>query len=249
MENNLKKVTYLLGAGASAEALPIIKDSQEKAGLSTSMMVLANELEKEKNNFGFELNDILSYIIEDLKWINEETNNKRKTVDTLAQQLYKQDDTRSFNRLKRTLSFFFAHRQFVSKVFDYRYEDFVTKNINKDRIFFPNVKILNWNYDFQLQLAAEKYKKENFVGNYESGVLNYFPSPIVDFHNHPSINLVHLNGIATYFKDSIHNQIAHFNVGGRVNSHRTLLNFIKDVGETTPLFTFAFEDNCKHRPN
>ena len=72
---------------------------------------------------------------------------------------------------------------------------------------FPeNVKVISWNYDFQLELASEYFSNENFVLSgsgtsvHSPPLANYFP-PIGSHFGSDFIetSIVHLNGIAGSF--------------------------------------------------
>ncbi|MBP7497659.1 MAG: hypothetical protein KA792_08365 [Bacteroidales bacterium] len=189
-----EKIVYMLGAGASAEALPLAKDSKdgERKGLASRMINLANELTDNKK--GLNNNSIYfkikNKIATDLINLATESN-KFNTVDTLAKYYYLNKQTDLLNGLKKTLTEFFILEQLYNKKLDERYLVFLTSILEK-REFPENIVILNWNYDFQMELAAKEFGKENFH------LVKYFP-PIGKIENNISQNkysLIHLNGIA-----------------------------------------------------
>jgi hypothetical protein len=55
-------------------------------------------------------------------------------------------------QLKLTISKYFAIKQMVKNARDNRYLPWLVSIMNR-RIFPDNVKIISWNYDFQVELA------------------------------------------------------------------------------------------------
>ncbi len=70
---------------------------------------------------------------------------------------------------------------------DPRYNNFVVSLMNEAK-WPSNVKVLSWNYDFQLEMTCNSIFP---------GLLNYYPSG----KKHPNTHLFHLNGIAGVSKD------------------------------------------------
>lgn len=100
-------VTYLLGAGASAEALPIVnqlklQDGREIEGMSTAFVRVANAIRNnsvESENNAYRENKIISlnHLAESAKQF--------ETIDTYAKFLYLKD-AEALKVLKDTLIFF-----------------------------------------------------------------------------------------------------------------------------------------------
>jgi hypothetical protein len=89
----------------------------------------------------------------------------------------------------------------VNKKIDNRTLIFLTTIM--DHVIFPNnVKILSWNYDFQIQLAAEIFREERYVQSkgasvHEPPLIGYFPTLGYDMSTDINdISMVQLNGIA-----------------------------------------------------
>jgi len=208
-----KNITYLLGAGASYNALPILNQMEE------SMKYLKTKLELGDFRSEYKYN-----VIEDINWILKESNDYF-TVDTLAKTFFVQNRFSALERLKRGLSAFFILEQFRNKSDDFASRDSkVIKNTNIDlryinflasitletnRIYelieLPeNLNIITWNYDIQMELAFARFlKRENEPISLEEIVTKNIPShPIIyacndkDDENTPSPKIIHLNGAA-----------------------------------------------------
>lgn len=119
-------VTYLLGAGASIGAIPILDKLPE------SIYVFSNQISEKKNplpdSYSYANTDISPFraqkkLIKDLCWIVEETNTKR-TIDQFAKYLVDNDEFEKLNRLKLALTVYFTWQQNKNPV-DKRYFQFL----------------------------------------------------------------------------------------------------------------------------
>jgi hypothetical protein len=146
-------VTYLLGAGASANAIPIVKN------LPTSINLFMEQISKKE----FHLPDYYSYLriedsllkiqgnlIKDFDWIlNERKTNS--TIDDFAYCLFRDGNLDKLTNLKLALTVYFICQQ-LQYPYDFRYQVFLESILKRPANSFPNkVKILTWNYDFQLE--------------------------------------------------------------------------------------------------
>ncbi len=174
-----KNITYLFGAGASAHAIPVID------GIRPRINLLSIYLEQKKINIdpngeyedslkakAISLNKTLTIIINDLKWLYDESKN-HQTTDTLAKKLYVQKNFNDLNRLKRALISFFFFEQHIlidtegaeyNDLVDKRYDSLIASICQSDEVgnisLYKNVKILTWNYDLQIDLCLMEYSKQ-----------------------------------------------------------------------------------------
>jgi hypothetical protein len=252
-------VTYYIGAGASAQALPTVNQTPSTEGLSQSFISMADEL---KTNSAIDsiYHDFRDYLSSSLLWLAE-SSDKFGTVDTFAKFLYLKRSPQ-LDRLKITLSTFFTIKQFIDKKTDERALIFLTTVMQLGEIFPSNIKIISWNYDFQIQLAAEVFRKEEFVMNrdgatiYAPALVPYYPT----LGRHPrsvsELSMVQLNGIAGfYYYDQVGMNLNYF-----LNEHPKDINNLFEKLNTDSqrkhhLLTFAWEvdttasDQLKHRIN
>lgn len=248
----MNKVTYLIGAGASAEALPLVKSNPEYKieGLPDAFRRIGDQLEKENTND--KLKTFVHRLKEDLYWLakNSESFN---TVDTFAKYCYLQEKEK-FILIKKLLSVYFTVDQIINQKVDNRYLVFLTSILENSYQFPPNVKILNWNYDCQFQQTSYRFKQEGFEYDSNSFIqseplLNYYPAlgmyPFHQVANNENYSLVHLNGIAGYIQN--HENIVY----NTMLKNKTLQDFldysIKLINENTNLLTFAWENSSNAR--
>lgn len=207
-----EKFLYYFGAGARVNCLPLARsvnhpdDSNFISGLSYSLQ-------------NFSLTDLgkalkVPYTTEWLRPIAQRFHSLGSKgiefgdVDTYAKYLHlTKPGGVELKEVKRTLADYLAIKQIALKARDYRYLPWLVSLM--DEMKFPdNVKILSWNYDFQIQLAFEQiseledisYSENTF--SHKSSLLKYLPSLDPTFSDYSSVSLIHLNGIAGYVHGS-----------------------------------------------
>lgn len=168
----MSNVVYLLGAGASygkrkqaihrtisgavspgkyyiIEGIPVVNEiNQEIDRLIASLKEIEPNYKVDGNFVG--------EFIKDLEWIKREAE-RHMTIDTLAKQLYLQENHTEFDRLKRVLSAFFIMMQVIYPA-DKRYDAFLANVLTYPGKRIPNdITILTWNYDSQIEIAYREY--------------------------------------------------------------------------------------------
>lgn len=164
-------ITYLFGAGASAQAVPIISD------IKSSIQELIGKLHdpfffrkylvifRGGDNFWPENNihfsddkafpqriEIKNLLLELISKIGESA-----SIDTVARRLYLTDRI-EYRRYKALISFWLSVHQLFSGL-DNRYELFLATLLDERTKRLPESKlnILSWNYDFQLEMAMMNF--------------------------------------------------------------------------------------------
>lgn len=166
-------ITYLLGAGASAGAIPPLN------GMKDDMRELMQKLKEFIppgidaalfKTLSFKLQENVAsvhQIVEDFEWLLSEAEH-HNTFDTVAKKFYLKSDWSSLIRLKRALVIYFTAIQIcgfapaavVPVLVDKRYDSFVASLAEKKEgrmILNGQVRMLTWNYDLQLELALKRY--------------------------------------------------------------------------------------------
>jgi hypothetical protein len=193
------KFTYWLGAGASAEALPLIKKNGGKPGLSDSLgdFIYTNKGKIEGSKKGSSLWNTLDDIVVQCKLF--------ATPDLYAKFLIETGDDLRYKLLIRLLSNYFAYYQrnyddgaaILAAKFDRRALNFLTI-ISNNKKLPDNVRIISWNYDSQIEMAAERLKDVGSKTN--SKIKNFCCWPncadgeVIEDNKDPF--LFHINGVA-----------------------------------------------------
>lgn len=252
--DNLKteiKVTYLIGAGASALALPTVKKTESTNGISDDLKECANALKADKTiSEGYW--SFIDQMSRNLHWLAENSD-KFGTPDTFAKFLYLKDKE-ELKRLKNTLGFYFSFKQLFEKKFDTRALSFITTLLQDGNRFPQNVKILNWNYDFQIQLGTMEFRKEEYrydgnVAKHTPPLIRYYPSygNEIEVNNYKfnlyNYSMVHLNGIAGFYYDQDNKKhLSHFMRNEVRDINDFIAYFYQSSSENVDLLTFAWED-------
>ncbi len=244
-ETSEYNITYLLGAGASAQALPIVRKSEDNSGMSSAFISLQSQLHSLQYNPQY--SDYMNQFSQNLTWLAKGTDDFG-TPDTYAKFLFLSDPS-SLVRLKNTLSAYFMIEQLILGKFDRRALIFLTTIVQQRLIFPTNIKILSWNYDFQLQLAAEKFREERFnpgsVSVHSPGLMYYYPGlGKNDYPASDETSLIQLNGIAgSYYNAGFHQLQNVFERKGE-RAIDNLLSMLKnDIFDKGNLLSFAWESN------
>ncbi len=156
----MTNVTFLFGAGASRDVLPIVNEFHK------SILDFINIFQKPKyklpevedfsetlkTKFPLLKNEIQQEFINNLKWLSNESLN-HSSIDTYAKKLYVKNDYENLLRLKATLSAYLIFEQARNPV-DKRYDSFFASILGSTANQLPKqLKILSWNYDYQIEKA------------------------------------------------------------------------------------------------
>jgi hypothetical protein len=204
-----ERILYYLGAGASAKALPLARSVWEKKRVEYSTNPFSSDSVLKIRGLAIELETFLDrgFIIGnneiplwgEIKSIREDCKQLAKKanefgdVDTYAKFLQIMDPTGlELSRLKKLLSIYFAVKQILGEGLDSRYVPWLV-SIMKEKKFPENIKILSWNYDSQIQIAARTFG-ENEELSYKGNNPNYTPFLICSY---PDLEMT--GGITRYF--------------------------------------------------
>lgn len=177
-------VTYLFGAGASFDSLPIVD------GISEEMFHITNYLETYKqslndrerttpidvNGINKEYATIVDELNSDIRAFADEIK-KHASIDTLAKKLYlksfESDSAKKLLKLKTIICICFIIIQEVGRVQkaekgenpipkpnlikEKRYDSFFASILTSISGLPKNVRILSWNYDHQFEIAFSEY--------------------------------------------------------------------------------------------
>lgn len=170
------QITYLFGAGASANSIPTVDSLgyriQDLIKYLTNLPDKCKAANGEANSNKISINiEALKFIIDDLNWLHKEAEN-HQTVDTLAKKYYVQGNTFLLNRLKRSLISYFYFEQNVKfqtyeknkndfPIFlDKRYDNLIASIADRTESGIKlrgHIKCITWNYDLQIDFAIKNY--------------------------------------------------------------------------------------------
>ncbi|MEI9954872.1 MAG: hypothetical protein WDM90_00820 [Ferruginibacter sp.] len=247
-----EKILYYIGAGASALALPLAKsvwDLESRsvpkipkiAGLAYSLKEL--DIDKIFNAFNdpkyYQYKTKLKQNLNELSIKADEFGD----VDTYAKYLYLKSSD-ELDKVKRTLSQFFSLSQLFQGKLDRRYLPWLISIMETGR-FPDSVKILSWNYDFQIELAATNFGNMEDVSQSGSGYsysppfIKHYPTLDPNPDNRDELSIIHLNGIAGFVKPREFQTSSIFQNSVRGNNLGIINHVINE--EHSPLIHFAWK--------
>ena len=218
------KITYLLGAGASYDALPIVKDINDKllefaelfkpSGLNhiTSKSFFDIKSSNPSNYYlaQYDYNskdflrvyNLIKKVKDEISWLYEVSKNQ-SSIDTLAKKLFLQKDFTALKRLKVVMSCFFYYCQ--TKKFDKRYDSFFASILEDLNSLPENIRIVSWNYDSQLEIAFKEFSKGSIKSSKNS--LNIYSKVDVENGNYNpnTFSVFKLNGTTGEISDEFFN--------------------------------------------
>lgn len=154
-----------MGAGASANALPTIRDMQERFQRHYDWVVIELKDLEAGPPMPFTLEDLPNRIklyLEQLQRVSE-ASKAFVSIDTYARWLGQ--DSLELDSLKAVLNTFFAIEQQIEG-FDPRYESFVSTTMDfQIGRFRQGMTILTWNYDQQLAMALRRVRGWSHVSH------------------------------------------------------------------------------------
>jgi hypothetical protein len=202
-------ITYLLGAGASAQVIPVVanfnktlmsllenlKHNRDSATKYQSGLIedLLKDYEITIKDFGILLNDI----------------NKHASIDTYAKKLYLTNQHDKLRMLKAIIDMFFIEHQLISKVpkkdymIDLRYDAFIAsiaEKVGEKLVLPPNINILTWNYDLQLELSLRNFLQINDFNDLEKRI-SFIPNSTNKCIEKGAFSIVKLNGTASGYEN------------------------------------------------
>lgn len=158
----MNKVTYLFGAGASCNALPIVKKIPERLReMAHSLNENISTISKGETYYNIYSNlnktnmEHYGNMVELINWLYHEAY-RHASIDTFAKKLWLKKEYKDLMKLKIGLSIFFTIEQAVKDI-DMRYDVFFASILDEIKTLPSNITILTWNYDVQFELAYSKY--------------------------------------------------------------------------------------------
>lgn len=198
----MNKITYLFGAGASANALPVVKNIPQKLTelinfLSKPQFMQVGKQFNNKNLTDKTAEEYQKEMIDDLKWLKYNAD-EHASVDTFAKKLYLKQDSNQLNKLKHSLSLFFMFEHKRNKP-DIRYDAFFAAILTSLYNLPDNLRIISWNYDLQFEQSFTQYMSGDIAENQVHLNVNEKNSAL---HSSRQFGIYKLNG--SIFIDTFH---------------------------------------------
>lgn len=171
-------ITYLFGAGASRNALPIVNEMSQRIHymidllLSESYELSSSETFEDIEGLKRTKRQVQHSFIDDLKWLEQKCD-EHASVDTFAKKLFLKGQQKELLRLKIILSAYLTLEQAHNHTGDKRYDAFYASLLSNSVNDFPStIKIISWNYDFQFEKAYSDYSDSKEISKNQE-LLNF----------------------------------------------------------------------------
>ena len=244
----MNKITYILGAGASCNALPLN---------SNLIKQISNFLTIGRNHPMSEINQFYLKIFEDKFYPIIELASRESSIDTLAKVKI---NSELYYSIKNLLWIYFSAVAGRGKL-DKRYKNLLIKlkaGSSKSFRINENFNFITWNYDLQLEEALSEIDNES-ISNIPHKFYSYpgigFTSSnkLIGKINSEFYSIIHLNGCAGYYYNNSENKYNTWYNCDLTNpmEYNDLLrlviqNFYTNISENRPnlnSISFAFEKN------
>lgn len=205
----MNHLTYLIGAGASKNALPLDND----------LMSVLRELTSKRKEYGNLSEDVITqrYLESfESRFKNVvELATREKSIDTLAK--IHQYDSDMFYNIKNLIWSYFSIAA-GRNILDYRYKNLLMKVQDDNASRFKikdNVSFISWNYDLQIEESIASIDKIEIWKVAEK----YYTYPGYELLNPDLMNrnanpklfkLIHLNGCAGFYRKIPNNNYTHW---------------------------------------
>jgi len=172
------KITYLLGAGASALGVP----TSDK--FNGQLRLFLDEISANRGKLTSpsqatpqaEFEEMTGRMLKEADILYRELAGYT-SLDVYARQLYLTSQSTKSRQFKALVSAFLIFHQLENRP-DKRYDHFIANILDrndKGEINLPmELLMLSWNYDFQMELAAANYFREQKVARMQE-ILNFYP--------------------------------------------------------------------------
>lgn len=252
----MKNITYLFGAGASANCLPTYGNFSRRFN---TFHKFVNQLNI--SDFPKDYKDAHTNLLNSIKKLQEEFL-YHNTPDTIAKKYFHSNKTELLKTLKIILILFFVFEQDFHYPFNLLEESNTKTHIdNKDKIdkrydafiasilkpiegkleFLEGVNILTWNYDIQIEKVYSNYAKRT-IRNIQKQLQSL---PDINGNSYKIMNtlsVLHLNGLAyaeCEHLEGLHEKNLHTQI---LSLYDNLIWGTDSVAGGLPLLTFAWEN-------
>jgi len=249
-------ITYLFGAGASKNAIPI--NDTLHASMHLEFQNLKEELKTKQGEIcdksinPYITQSLIDGFLNDYNFILIESQ-RHQSIDTYAKKLYITADFENLKKLKSILSIYFTLIQ-SRKNSDERYDSFFASILEESQNVFPkNLKILSWNYDYQFEKAYSIYFNDARLSAIATNLKIYSKNTRLSYVDNENFGIFKLNGTAAFILDKNENTLYHAieNINNEYNvklirtvlaNYASLHHLDKTKNNLISTISFAWED-------
>lgn len=189
------KVTYLFGAGASADAIPVVNKIPEE------LYQFERAITKVTTFRNAELHEMRQKLIGEIQWLLRESSS-HLSIDTFAKKLFLRNDNENLLKLKLITSLFFTYLQ-ITKPVDKRYDGFFASILKSTVRNLPNtINIISWNYDLQFELSYREFNQSINLAEAQK-VLSINSNHLNHHLKQDGFSITKLNGSSAFLVENV----------------------------------------------
>lgn len=202
-------ITYLFGAGASKNAIPI--NESLHASMTLECVNIQEEFKKkqleicDKSINPYVTESLFNHFIYDYSFILTESL-RHQSVDTYAKKLYITRDFTNLKKLTTILSIYFIIIQSRNRS-DERYDSFFASILDESLTFPKGLKVISWNYDYQFEKAYSVYCGDSRLNALLTSLKIYSKNSRLDYIDNENFGIFKLNGTASIMLNKNDNRI------------------------------------------
>ena len=201
-----KKITYLLGAGASYNTLPLVENFKvylnEFLGYISDLDILSDSQYFLGISNMYTQREYFELFKQTIEWMSDQSD-KHASIDTFAKKLLVTNSNDELRRLKAGLTSYFILEQ-IRRQTNQRYDSFIASIIDhkKRRENLPNnINIISWNYDFQIEKAYTDYCSLTKNTDQIHALLNLHPSNGANSVDSDIFGIYKINGTTNVYNN------------------------------------------------
>lgn len=216
----MSKIVFLLGAGASADALPTVK------AFSKELLSIKNRIVDYNRKSDFELQITRCFNQKYGEFSLFDYERYFESIDSFAKYVCIADPEK-YEDLKKIITLVFTFNQYRLKKIDKRYLSFITSIVDMNG-HWPehDISIVTWNYDRQFELAYKKLYSE--FGNQNLDFFLVRLNEVADFELSTSIQTEGIYpGLEDGLNFELNNEQNNLSDNGHIKRISVLLNDLK----------------------
>ncbi len=193
------QIVYLLGTGASCNALPLVKgiaDGLESLITQINFNALRDTQGEIKPLDDTAYENLKKLFFNDVEWLRDKCRS-HVSIDTYAKKLISTRNYQELDKLKIIFTLYFLYSQYTYRV-DNRYDAFIAALLNHKTDKLPDhVKVISWNYDIQFEKAMSEFILDK---TFRSSQIRLNVVPKFDERTHfiTDFHLYKINGSAVF---------------------------------------------------
>ncbi|EIE01281.1 hypothetical protein [Leptospira licerasiae] len=210
-------ITYLFGAGASYNALPLANQMPSDIANLIEKLLTQGYASSDEENQGYRIADVFKeYVANTRSMLDEIRRSEYQTIDDYAYD--KAQSGSDINYIRAIISIYLMIKQIVEpSTYEFRYRRFLQKLLTKEEYNKDiRLNLLTWNYDSQIELSYKKIHSYSWMRDIHEK-LNIFPlinqfGQEIDNYSIKDLNVFYLNGFSGLHQSNFSGKLEYISI-------------------------------------